>query len=492
MADAVIIVPPPSPSDTNPPLGTALIASVAAQRGLAVDVLDLNIRYINQFRTRAPQSLGGVIGDHGKDKELLADAARTLFDTCGLNEEEPLFAPAAADPVAGMHYSFDSIGAAVKRTLAGIGPWRGWLERELLDYLRRSGVPSVFGVSIMGPSQVFVAVASLAMIKELRPDAVTVFGGSHITLLANEISRDPRYREYVDVFLPGHSEEAFVNLLLDQTGRAPTTNPNQARHSNEPSAKGFEYIPLFDASSLQDYPSENLTLPLQFTRGCAYGRCTFCTYPAVEPALTRLRADDARKAVEHLISLHSVRRFSLKDSLFTVPMLTEFADALLREPSVSPVAWSATTKASRSLIAAAPRLAASGLRTLELGVETIHPRGQRLFDKPAGLSMIEQLVATLVDNGISLVVNLIFGLPGETLADAERQLAWFKGLQRHAPAMVKGSLNLLEIVRSSPLATAPPPEVCLHGIAPWAYCYAWNSPAWRADFAAAIQDGEMH
>jgi hypothetical protein len=405
-----------------------------------------------------------------------------LYRATGLYGHAPEFLPEGADPIAGMHYKWEVIGSSVLAQSGDGTWWQEWLERDL--FARFPEPPPFLGVSIMGASQVFSALVIFRLVKRRWPGTVTVAGGSHITLLADEIRRDPRYRDGIDLILSGHSEDWFVDLL-----RRGAPQRRQAGATTRPS-DGFEYVPLLDPEQLEFYPSGNLTIPLQFTRGCAYARCTFCTYPAVEPVLTPFDPGRAGAAVRALVGEYGVRRFSVKDSLFTVPMMESFALALTGS-EVGPVSWSATTKVTRRLALIAPMLAGSGLATVELGIESIHPGTQQLFDKQASLAMIEDVILALAAQKVVVVINLIFGAPGEALDDAERQLAWYERMRAMGAGYVDGSLNLLEIVRGSPMERVPSAGVVLSGVAPWAYCYQWNAPRWRAGFAGRLAAAEL-
>jgi len=491
--DAIIIVPPPSPSETNPPLGPAILARVASKAGYHVKTIDLNIRHIREFSPSENPRQTTAVGDHGKDRRLVAQTSRAIFDMTGLASRSPLFLPHGADAVAGMHFSFGDLDAALAAAALDSSWWSGWLDAELFS--RFPAQPPVLGVSLMGPSQVFAALAIFGRSKQIWPSTVTVLGGSHATLMGGCIRQDARYRRNLDVVLPGHSENDFVSLL-DELIPSRTTvcraSVAMSRQTDFVSQQGstFEYLPLFDDEQLRPYDPADLTLPLQFTRGCAYARCTFCTYPVVEPQLTPLDPDKAAKTILHLRRAHGVTRYSIKDSLFTAPMMEALAERLAAGPADG-ISWSATTKVSRRLITAAPRLAEAGLRTLELGVESIIRETQSLFDKRADVTTIEDVILALADQGITVIVNLIFGAPHETSSDAERQLDWFLRLRAHSPRHIDGSLNLLEIVRGSPLEARPPQGVELSGIAPWAYCYSWNAPRWVAEWRAILRGTEL-
>jgi hypothetical protein len=483
VADAVLVIPPPSPSDTNPPLGPAIIAQAAHRAGFSIRVIDLNAFHISRFRGKLPHRSTPALGDHGKDRLLVAHAARSLYAATGLYDCTPKYLPDGADPVAGMHYSLEALTTAVLAQSADGTWWDEWLTTDLFD--RIDSPPPVFGVSIMGASQVFPALVIFALAKRRWPSSVTVAGGSHITLMADSIRRNNRYRKDIDVIMPGHSEDAFVRLLRRINPIAATTESESQTTSDE-----FEYVPLFSGDQLSLYGAGTVAMPLQFTRGCAYGRCTFCTYPAVEPILTRFDPARAQAAVSALVADHGIRTFSVKDSLFTVPMMEGFARALDASGS-GPIKWSATTKVNRRLAALAPLLAESGLITIELGIESINPIAQKLFDKQADLAMIEDVILALTGQGVLVVINLIFGAPGETADDAERQLAWYTRMRKMAAGYIDGSLNLLEIVRGSPMEMMPPAGVALSGVAPWAYCYQWNTPCWRSTFAERLRDVEL-
>jgi hypothetical protein len=483
--DALIIVPPVSPSETNPPLGPAILARAAASKEFHVGVLDLNILMFRRFRGfGGHQSL--TLGDHGKDRSFISAAADTVYDATGLRKYPPVYLPDAADPVAGMHYSLPSISDALQLASSDATPLRSWLEYELRS--RCDAVPPVVGVSLMGPSQVFIGLLVLVIVRDIWPSARTVLGGSHATLLFGEIQQDQRCGCLVDEVLTGHCEDQFVSLVAERSAAArrdsAKSRSSVASHLKSP---GFEYLPLFELSQLALYAQDMIAIPVQFTRGCSYGRCTFCTYPAVEPILTRLDPVAAGATIRRLVAIHGIRRFSLKDSLFTAPMLRSFSESLLRYPPVE-ITWSATTKANRALIPLIPVLREAGLTTLEIGVESIHSSAQRFFDKRASISMVEEVIHAIAGAGITVVVNLIFGYPGERVEMAEDQLQWLLDLRVSAPPeRINCSLNMLEIVRGSPLAMLPGDSVTLMGVAPWAFSYKWNAPPWRSEFATTLR-----
>jgi radical SAM superfamily enzyme YgiQ (UPF0313 family) len=116
---------------------------------------------------------------------------------------------------------------------------------------------------------------------------------------------------------------------------------------------------------------------------------------------------------------------------------------------------------------------------VELGLETISQAGQTILDKRQDVEAAIRVVDSLVESGIHVVLNLIFGLPGECDEDVIRQVQWFHEQEARFGNRISASANLLEIERGSPLSAHP--LVRTTAIAPWAQSYLWNEPALSRD-----------
>jgi hypothetical protein len=493
VSDTIIVVPPFSPSDTNPPLAPAMLRECATRRGIDLEVVDLNALFMlgTPVDRQTGKRGGEAIGDQGKDRAFLADTRAAYRERTEVGKRPTEALPAYADPILGMHYSFETISESIDYSIAQRSWWRRFVGEFLID---AHSEPIVLGISVMGPSQVFAALVVAALVSEAWPAALIVMGGSHVSLLREEIERDGRYSASAPgvIFMYGHCEEDFISLVTDRRGDLYyDPKDSMRRHSacggaimlgrGEPE---FSYLPEFPADWLSLYPHEDLVLPVQFTRGCSYGRCTFCTYPIVEPVATRLFPEQAADAMAELCSLHKPTGLSLKDSLVTVGMLEGLADAVSKRQLE--VAWSATTKLSKALVPLTERLAEAGLRTVEFGLESISPGSQELYIKRQDPGAARRIVQAFASAGISVVVNLMFGAPGETIDVWRSQLQWAHDLRSSCggSGRVTFSAGLLEIERGSPLAAT----IRTQGIAPWAQSYRWERPevppAILADIAA--------
>ena len=398
-----------------------------------------------------------------------------------------------------MHYSFEAINRAVAKAKVS-EYWGEWIDNTMSS---REEVPPVVGVSVMGPEQVFPALVLMSAIKDRWPTTVTVMGGSHPTLLHREIRNDPRYthdeqgRRIIDVVLPGHSEEAFSDLIAT-VAQGGYVSLDKTQVGELGLSKRFDYLPLFSEEQLGLYDPSTLTLPLQLTKGCTYGLCTHCTYPEIEPNATSrsgFQADRARDAISSLTEQFGVKKYSLKDSLFTLYWMRQLGEELLKN-GPEDTRWSASTKAVRAFKNRAKDVASYGATTLELGVESIIPKSRDVIHKKEPSPReIEDIVLALAAEGVTPVVNLMFGIPGESEKEAQAQLDWFIHLQEQARqqggAAVEGSLNMLLLTRGAPLATNPPKGVVLKEAAPWAYVHPWNEPGWRRTFSEKLAHAQL-
>jgi hypothetical protein len=508
LPDVIVVVPPLSPSDTNPPLGPYLLKACAEKAGIRLDVADLNVQHLNRFKNHTSAQTTRVLGDQDKDRSATHAARHHFRAICPLVTAPTLHLPDSADPILGMHYSFESIESAVAAACEPTSECWRLIEEDL--FARYPVPPRVLGLSIMGPPQVFLALVVARLVKQRWPCTRVVAGGSHVTLLADDIAADSRYGGDIDIYMPGHCETQFVELLklILRNGvvppgigfRAGGGRLESCARPITPSVKGrlrvgtstFEYAPSLDRQALYLYDPDRVTLPMQLTRGCVFGKCSYCTYPAVEPSVD-IEPDWARAttAIAQLIAATGVRRFSFKDSLFTVKNLRTLARVLAdRDLGIT---WSATTLLSAALTAGVlQELHRSGCRTLEFGLETIDPLGQALFRKPLDLDMCEQVISAAADAGIAVVINQILGWPGQTLASAEHQLAWYESLRSRAPEHIHASFNLLEVNRGSPMAKDPTRYgIVLGGFAPWGFSADWNAPTWRSAFALPATMGTV-
>lgn len=484
---AIIVTPPFSPFDAGPPAGPAVLKAHAAEAGIDIVTVDLNIVFLRQFNNGTVRSR--IIGDHAKDDNRIRLARQFFRESICLPRVADNRIPSGLDPSFALPHNFSEIEEAVRSALSGEF-WPRFFKQHLFT---RFTQPCVLGVSLMGPAQVLPAILLGRLAKKIWPTTVLVAGGSHVTLKRYDIERIPAYGGCFDFYLPGHSEHIFCRVLGNSTALSRKHPEPGLLIAGETPTEVQELpweawqSPVFEQQELRLYPPDRMSLPVQFTRGCIYHRCRFCTYPAVEPMLLSDFQQTADRMLRSLVQ-YGCPRFSVKDSLLDIGRLKTLGKLVCTIDSNQ--TWSATTKIVPAMNALVMKeLFAGGCRTLEFGVETIHPNLQRLLDKPQSIRMIDQVLEATLDAGIAVVINLIYGLPRESLDQARAQLRWFQSWKQRFPELVVGSHNLLEINEGSIFVSDPTKYgIRLGEIGPWAYSYPWNAPIWRLRFLDELRE----
>ena len=465
-ADALLIVPPFLKVTAGPLLGPAMLLGAGRSAGHRVNLVDLNADWLHEWiRGTEKTAPSPFVGDHDRPSTVLRQAQRAFAEVCSAAVPGGCTdADVAAHTLLGMRLGHAEVFlGAHKLAASDLGRW-------IRNALVSAPVPDVVGISVMYSGQVLAAVTTSIIAKELWPSAPVVWGGAHVTALRDEITRDPAYGAVVDRFVFGYSERTWVHLLDAVSSGTPMPRAAVVAGSGEgPTALDDpNVVPQFD--NCDGYGCGRLTLPAQASRGCAYGRCTFCTYPAVEGKYRELGLGPALAVVDEAERLGAA--VSFKDSLMLPARLSAVADAVAGR-----VAWSACTKLHASFDKGFLRaLASAGCATLEFGLETLTPSGQLLIAKKQALPLFLRVLDAANDAGIAVVVNYITGFPGTEHAEELRWLDRVRSALLERPELVaKIEHNDFQLERMSPMGRDP----FGHGLRvtrswPWASVMEWE------------------
>ncbi|MFO0647981.1 MAG: radical SAM protein [Polyangiales bacterium] len=459
MTKALLVVPPFLKHATGPLLGPAMLAGAAMRAGHDARVVDLNALWIARDVGAARWSPNAFVGDHERDERLLQHSQQRFH---AVTHDAARRLRAAPDALVALRTDH----SMVVRAAAHLGDAQGaWLANHLVHLDR----PEIVGVSVLFAGQVLWALAVTRIARTLWPGTPVVWGGAHVTALAPEVARDVRYAAAADGFVAGYAERTFVDLLdAMATGRPWLRECFRAGQGHAPRAiDDGSVAPHFEMGPRpMDAP---LTLPAQYTRGCVYGRCRYCTYPAIEGTYRPLEATPSSLVVAE--AERRAARVSFKDSLLAAPLLRELAVSIEGR-----VRWSACTKLSRALDASMLRmLAQNGCATLELGLETLDERAQRMILKRQSPALFLDTLDAAAAAGIAVVVNYMTGFPGVDPVDEQRgldQLA--REIEQRPELTVKVEHNRFELERRAPLARTPPAGLRITGAWPWSSVLDWT------------------
>jgi len=459
---ALILVPPFLKYTAGPLLGPALLKSAASKSGHLCSVLDLNAKYLSP-RTEKRISHGRFIGDHDKPSPSLSQIEDEFYQKTIQNLEHSTVKEAKMGFLT--HLQVQTAASQMIQSSFG-----SWVKRELHEWvMKEKHIPQLVGISLLHSGQVIPSTAISMIARQHWPESIIVWGGSHMSGLGKRtITADLSERKYAaDIFVTGHAERTFIHILDDIAKSK--YDCNFLGHTRFPivldgNRGGMVLSPFFDDLHIYDQP---LTLPVQSALGCSYGKCAYCTYPAIENTPVKLGLD---KTIIRTLEVAKKwgASISVKDSLATPLRMKEIGECIKNE-----VKWSATTKLSKNLNEKSLALLQNnGLRTLEVGLESLLKETQIKIKKKQSQALFETFLrnTSQVPN-LTLVINYMIGFPWEDESLALEKLEEVRVLLKDTIGTNRSmiELNTFELERLAPMAKYPE----LYGISnirswPWA------------------------
>ena len=230
-----------------------------------------------------------------------------------------------------------------ERVDIGISNFRGGCTHvQMADALFAGGVPDVLAFSVLGWN--FRAFGTLAeTFKQLNPDGLVVFGGTHV---ANQADRVFRLFPDVDVVVNGEGELTFQELLRRyRPGGEPDQLAGVAGISWRSPAGPVDNLPRPRMEDLDIIPSPLLTGAIELTdaggafrydvalmetnRGCPY-KCSFCYWGGAVGQRVRAFSRSRLREELELLAKQKVHTVVVCDANFgMLPIDVEFVDDLI-------------------------------------------------------------------------------------------------------------------------------------------------------------------
>jgi len=291
--------------------------------------------------------------------------------------------------------------------------------------------PEVVGVSIGTQMQLMAGLTFCRMIKEAFPDIHITVGGNIVTRLQEELPKQTRFfTEIFDTAIMYEGEHALLWLLEALAGDRPiSTIPNliyrdeKGIHVNpEIHTERMTALPLpdFDGFPLDSYFVPVRILPYLATRGCYWGRCTFCDHgQGYFDQYRGLTAPQVVQQVKALKEKYQAEHFLFADESYP-PALLKKVVPLLIDQQVG-IKWTTLIRFEESLQDPAlwAKIKEAGCCTLYYGMESANERVLNLMDKHVKKSVIANNLKLASESGVWNHVMAFYGFPGETREEAE-------------------------------------------------------------------------
>lgn len=186
---------------------------------------------------------------------------------------------------------------------------------------------------------------------------------------------------------------------------------------------------------------------LQLSTGCLH-KCGFCTMPH---EITKTTPEGVKQQIKSFGDLN-YRLVYLNDKTFgQADNYRDLVDlnAQIRKTNPNFEGFVIQTTAAQMTKFDPKFLADSGIKYVELGVESYNDSILKPLHKPANEKLIDEATQKIRENGLKLIPNVIVGLPEETAATYQRTLEY---LRRNADVISHVNVNSLAVYSGTELA----------------------------------------
>jgi anaerobic magnesium-protoporphyrin IX monomethyl ester cyclase len=282
--------------------------------------------------------------------------------------------------------------------------------------------PFAVGFSIV-EMQRQLSVWSIDRLKnELGYNGKVIVGGSDITYFQTSYIKN---FVNIDFAIYKEGEISFVKLLKNiKSGNISYKNiPNLIYREgdniivNEPvcPANFTDIVPNFDDLPLDRYLTDGL--PIQASRGCSWGKCTYCKhFRTYGRDYYEGNPEEIVNQIEFLQRKYGISLFHFVDDDMPYMLKNSIADKLLEKQIV--IDWLAYSRFDKNITKTMLRKwYDSGLRVIEWGVESASPSVLKNVKKGTTITITQRLLWDAYTIGILNKVFMFHNLPSENYDD---------------------------------------------------------------------------
>jgi len=301
--------------------------------------------------------------------------------------------------------------------------------------------PSLVGLSIPFPGNLYGGFRIAQAIKQHRPDILVALGGGYANTELRRVN-DPRVFNYVDFITLDDGERPLLSLAEHLAGARPRValsrtfyrDADRVVYANDTSAKEFAMgdvgCPTYDGLFLDRYLtildstnpmhrlwSEGHWNKLTVAHGCYWKQCTFCDVGLNYISRYEMTPTDRLiQQIDQLIAETGCRGFHFVDEAAPPAALKALALALLERGLT--ISWWGNIRFEEAFTPDLCRLlAASGCIAVTAGLEAASDRILLKIKKGITVDQTALVAAAFKEASILIHAYLMYGCPSETIQE---------------------------------------------------------------------------
>lgn len=289
--------------------------------------------------------------------------------------------------------------------------------------------PDLIGFSITTSEQLIPALSFSYILKQNMPNIKIVLGGSYVSRVYKILNNSKDFIDLVDFILRGYAEDSIISLVsaLDQNKELENVNGLSYKQNGRIIINFYEEyrftkkvpVPDFDDLPFDKYFSPIRKLPIELTKGCYWGKCSFCELRG--QIYTSKHVDDIYNELEYLFKKYKVKHFTFVSASPSPKLLYEIAKRIIINKL--PITWSSMIRPESYIDSSfAEVLYKGGMRLAMIGFES---GSQKVLDKMnKGLNVLknENVLRSFCDANINVHGYFMFGYDEEKKQDVDKTL----------------------------------------------------------------------
>lgn len=396
-----------------------------------MDVLATGIKF-------APTIISGV-----NDAKLVMRTADRFFDFEDYKQADMIIKSAlklisdAYSPSILTLSTFESGTRAEESTRRTAEVTRNEVINPFLDLYENVLLPSenwknygLVGISIVGISQILPGLTLARLLKKKYPNLHITLGGPIFSINAKQLLNHPEFfEEFCHSVVTFEGEEPLHRLLTSLKKGSPLKEvPNLIFHDGKKVLLNKERVelrfeelpaPTFDGLPMNLYLSPYPILPVLQSRGCYWGKCTFCTHSFIYGhRYGKQRTEQMTDELEFLAKKYKTKYFTFSDEAVSPHSLNDVSEEIIKRGlNIKSLALLKFEKVMGEQLF--QKMKQAGFIFLMYGLESANDRVLALIDKGTDQKTEQEVLEKSHQAGIWNHSFMFFGFPTETRDEAQ-------------------------------------------------------------------------
>lgn len=294
------------------------------------------------------------------------------------------------------------------------------------------------GISASFDRQIMPAL-TLAKILKQKTKAHISLGGNVFCRIEETLKQNPDLFDiFADSIMVGDGEKNIIKLVKAVNNKEKLDDISGIIYKKDKELiyNPFDYIknmqeikPIsLSGYNLKDYFIPEVVLPIQISKGCYWGKCTFCDYFHGKPKFFTKTVSQTVKEMAEYKEKYGITNFEFVDEAISPHFYDKFSDKLL-EQNLKIHFHSMARLEKEFTLDLLKKMHKAGLSIISWGYESASKRIMKLINKGIDLDLREEIIKNSAKTGIWNFGYIMLGFPSETKEEAKQTIAFIENNQ---------------------------------------------------------------